>query len=136
MDAKEYLQQIIPLKLSIRDNEKKVKFLREKVNSITSNLSPDKVQSSANKDKIGNAVSEYVDIEHEIVADKAAQKEILDTIKMLKPYEKSVISQYYVNDKTLGEIASDMNRSYSWVSKKHSSGIDHIQEILDKKRDK
>lgn len=131
MDAKEYLLKIAYLDSKIDSNKERVKRFKESAENKTSNLTPNKVQTSTSKEKMADAVCNYTDLEGIIKADEKKKQEIIDTISQLKSYESTVLHKCYVDYKTLPEISAGMSRSYSWVSKKHSSGIKSIQQILD-----
>lgn len=131
MDAKEYLLKIAYLDSKIESNKERVKKYKESAGNKTSNLSPNKVQTSTSKEKMADAVCNYSDLESIIKADEEKKQEIIDTISKLKSYESTVLHKCYVDYKTLPEISAEMKRSYSWVSKKHSSGVKSIQRILD-----
>ena len=131
MKAKEYLRQLVFLECRIVENIERVNCLKDLVENRTSNLSLDKVQSSKNKDKLGDAVCSYAVLEERIRRDEEKKQEILDTIGLLDMDERIVIYQCYVSGKFLREIATDLKRSYSWVAKKHVLGISKIQAVLD-----
>lgn len=133
MQAKQYLMRIVFLDCMIRENEEKVKNLKELAENRTSSLNANKVQATPSKEKMADAVCNYIMLEKHIQECEAKKQEIIDTISLLNPYESAVIYQRYANDKSLGEISRIMHRSYSWVAKVHSSGIKGIQAILDKK---
>ncbi len=131
--AKEYLQSIFFLDSKIDSNKERVKSFKESAENKTSKLSPDKVQTSSSKQKMADAVCSYSDIEKLIKADEKKKQEIIDTISLLSPHESTVLYKCYVDKLTLKETAENISRSYSWVSKMHSSGIKKIQKILDGK---
>lgn len=131
MDAKEYLLKIAYLDSKIDSNKERVKRFKESAENKTSNLTPNKVQTSTSKEKMADAVCNYTDLEGIIKADEEKKQKIIDTIGQLSPHESTVLHKCYVDYKTLPEISAGMSRSYSWVSKKHSSGIKSIQKILD-----
>lgn len=133
MKAQEYLQQIIYLDCTIKENKERIKDLKERAEDKTSKLSPNKVQSSGSKSKVENAVCDYTVLEEQVRRDEEKKQEILNTINLLKPYEKTVVFKRYVNDLTLKEISRDMRRSYSWVSKVHGVAKKKIQAILDER---
>ena len=134
LDAKEYLMQVEYLSCKIRGDRARVKQLRDAAESTTGIANTERVQSSGSGDPMGRAVGSYVDLEAEIRKDEQKLREIIETINQLRGPEKTVIYQYYVMGKFLYEIASDMQKSYSWVSKKHVKGIDGVQDILDSKK--
>lgn len=131
MKAKEYLQRITFLDSKIKSNKEKVKQYKESAENKTSNLSPNKVQTSASKQKMADAVCNYSDLERIIKADEKRRQEIVDTIGRLSPHESTVLYKCYADAMTLWEVSRDMARSYSWVSKMHSKGIKNLQKILD-----
>ncbi len=134
MNAKEYLSKLYYLDSKIKEDKARVKRLKEQAGKRTSNLSPDKVQSSGSQSRQADTICEWVDIERQIAEDEARMQEIINTIETLKPYESTVLYQCYRYDKSLGEISRDMRRSYSWVSKMHGVGIKKIQYILDERK--
>mgnify|MGYP003292165316 CR=1 FL=1 len=133
MTAKEYLQQIVYLDSKIEANREKVQRLKESAEGTTSNLSPNKVQTSTSKQKMADAVINYSDLEKVIKADEEKKQGIIDTIGLLNPYESTVLYKRYVEDKTLWAISMEMSRSYSWVTKVHIAGLKNIQKIINEK---
>ncbi len=131
MNAKEYLENLNSLYLKIQDDKERVEQLKEEAKKRTGTLTPDKVQSSGSQSKTADKVCEWVALEQQIAEDEAKMQGIVDTIGLLKPYEKTVLYKKYKYDKSLGEISREMNRSYSWVSKMHGVGVKKIQKILD-----
>lgn len=134
MKAKEYLQKITFLDSKIDSNKERVMRYKESAENKTSNLSPNKVQTSTSKQKMADAVCSYSDLERIIKADEEKKQEIIDTIGMLNPNESTVLYKCYADAMTLWEISKDMDRSYSWVSKMHSRGVKNIQQILDSRK--
>lgn len=134
MKAKEYLQKITFLDSKIESNKERVRRYKESAENKTSNLSPNKVQTSTSKQKMADAVCSYSDLESIIKADEEERQEIVDTICLLNPNESKVLYKFYVDSMTLWEISKDIARSYSWVSKRSSRGIKNIQKILDSRK--
>ncbi len=133
MEAKEYLSELYYLNTKIKEDKRHVARLKEQADKRTSSLSPDKVQGSGSQQKQANIVCEWVALEQQIAEDEAKAQEIINTINMLRPHERTVVYQCYRYDKSLGEVARDIHRSYSWVTKFHGSGIKRIQQILDER---
>lgn len=133
MKAKEYLQKITFLDSKIESNKEKVQRYKESAEGRTSNLTPNKVQTSSSKQKMADAVCNYSDLEAIIKEDEAKRQEIVDTISLLSPQESTVLFKVYADKKTLWETSREMVRSYSWVSKMHSNGIKSIQKILNER---
>ena len=135
MNAKEYLRRLYYLDCKIKEDKKRVARLKAQADKRTSNLSPDKVQTSGSQSRQADAICEWVDIERQIAEDEARMQEIISTIELLSPYESAVLYQCYRYDKSLGDITRDMpKRSYTWVARKHSEGIKNIQKILDERK--
>lgn len=133
MKAETYLQQLVYLECKIKGNAERVRLLKESAENRTSKLSQDKVQSGGSKDRIGDNVCSYAVLEKRIEEDERKKQEILDTIGLLKPYESAVIYKCYVEQKFLVEIAAEMKKSYSWVTKMHRQGLKRLQAILDER---
>ena len=131
MTAKEYLKQIVFLDCKIEENKERVKTLKESAIKKTSNLTPDKVQASGSKDKMGNAVCSYATLEAEIKEDEAKRNRIIASINLLSPFEATVLYKCYVRGKSLKEIVREVSKSYSWVTKMHGSGLEHLQQLID-----
>jgi DNA-directed RNA polymerase specialized sigma subunit len=117
----------------IEANREKVQRLKESAEGTTSNLSPNKVQTSTSKQKMADAVISYADLEKTIQADEEKKQGIIDTISLLNPYESTVLYKRYVEDKSLWVISREMKKSYSWATKVHSTGIKNIQKIINEK---
>lgn len=135
MEAKEYLQGIFFLDNKIASNKERVKKYKGVAENKVSKLSPDKVQTSSSKQKMADAVCNYSDLESIIQEDEKKKQEIINTITLLNPNESIVLYKYYVDIMSLNEVAEDISRSYSWVSKRHSDGIKNIQKILDSREE-
>ena len=134
MKARHYLSKLYFIECKIRELKSQVRFLKDQAENRTSNLSPDKVQSSGSASRQADAICKWVDMEREIEVEEAKRKEIIDIIESLDADESAVLLQYYRFNKFLKEIASDMNRSYSWVTKVHTDGVRSVQKILDERK--
>lgn len=134
MDAKEYLQKMNYYYSKIEEDKERVEQLKEEAEKRTSSNTPDRVQSSGSNSKMADKVCEWVVIEQQIAEDEKKMQEIVDTIEQLKPYESTVLYRAYKYDKSLGEVARDMHRSYSWVAKIHRIGVKKVQKILDERK--
>lgn len=133
MLAEDYLEKIAYYDACIESCRDRVKNHKEAAEKRTSNLTPNKVQTSPSKEKMADAVVSYSDIEATIKEYEEKRQEIIDTIGTLTPKEAIVLYKRYVDDKTLYGIAREIGRGYSWVSRIHSSGKKSIQKILDKR---
>lgn len=131
MRAKVYLQKITFYDSRIESNQERIKTYKDSAVNKTSNLSPNKVQSSSSKQKMESAVVSYSDLERILKILEKNRQEIIDDIGLLEPLESTVLYKCYVDKKTLWEVADDMEKSYSWVTKVHSNGMRNLQNILD-----
>lgn len=134
MNAQEYLEELYFLYNKIRDDKREVERLKGEADKRTSSLSPDKVQSSGSNSKMADKVCEWVVIEQQIADDEAKMQEILNTLNMIKPFERTILYKKYKYDKSLDEVAREIKRSYSSVSKAHTRGLEQVQKILDERK--
>lgn len=93
----------------------------------------EKVQAPRNLQKIPDAICNYIDIENEIRALRQERQEIINTLEQLSTYEYEVLYKLYVEDSTLKEVAYAFRKSYEWAKTWRTKGLNHLQEILDKK---
>ncbi len=134
MNAQEYLEELYFLYNKIRDDKREVERLKGEADKRTSSLSPDKVQSSGSNSKMADKVCEWVVIEQQIAEDEVKMQEILNTLNMIKPFERTILYKKYKYDKSLDEVAREIKRSYSSVSKAHTRGLEQVQKILDERK--
>ncbi len=137
MKAKTYLLQIQRYDEMINNKLVELQKWRNIATDISVKLSGDKVQTSGNGDKIGNAVSNYVTIEQEIneaVFELAKlRSEIIRTIEVLNVTYYDVLHKIYVQGLQLWEVADIYKKSYSWITTTHSRAIKALQAILDER---
>ena len=137
MKAKTYLLQIQRYDEMINNKLVELQKWRDIATDISVKLSGDKVQTSGNGDKIGNAVSNYVTIEQEIneaVFELAKlRSEIIRTIEVLNVTYYDVLHKIYVQGLQLWEVADIYKKSYSWITTTHSRAIKALQAILDER---
>jgi len=133
VNAEDYLGKISYYDACIESCRDRIKKLKETAEKRTSNLTPNKVQSSPSKEKMADAVISYSDIEATMKDYEEKRQEIIDTIGSLKPNEAIVLHKRYVDDKTLKGIAKEAGRAYEWASRHHRSGKKDIQRILDER---
>ena len=139
MRSKEYLLQIYKLDKLIQAKLDEIQRLKS--SAISSSMPvTEKVQSSPRGDRLEKTVAAYVDMEGELYQDlidiQAQRREILDTMAMLPGIEYAIIYDLYVNYLPINIVEEKMDRSYSFVSKRHSRGLKRIQEILDERNER
>ncbi len=137
MNAKDYLQRVRKIDRLIENKLAEALHWKTVAMGTSTNSEGERVQSSGSKQKMADAVARYVDIESEINAeiDKLAnvRREIVLTIEALPVDEYDMLYQVYVNCKELQDVATDMDKSYSWATTIHGRALAHLQKILDER---
>ena len=137
MNAKDYLQRVRKIDRLIENKLAEALHWKTVAMGTSTNSEGERVQSSGSKQKMADAVAKYVDIESEINAeiDKLAnvRREIVLTIEALPVDEYDMLYQVYVNCKELQDVATDMDKSYSWATTIHGRALAHLQKILDER---
>lgn len=105
--------------------------------NITANMGGDRVQSTASKSKMADAIEKCILMEDEIAdaVDKLIEEKqsIVNTIeKLYSPMEYKILHMRYIQHISLKDIADKLNRDYSWVTTTHGRALKHIQNILDR----
>lgn len=86
-------------------------------------------------DKVGDSVSEYVDIEMETDLKNllTQRQQMIDLMRQLKNKDQfAVLWESYVMNRSNQEIADLMDRSQTWVSTVKQRALDGLDEILAK----
>ena len=86
-------------------------------------------------DKVGDSVSEYVDIEMETDLKNllTQRQQMIDLMRQLKNKDQfTVLWESYVINRSNQEIADLMDRSQTWVSTVKQRALDALDEILAK----
>lgn len=86
-------------------------------------------------DKVGDSVSEYVDIEMEADLKNllTQRQQMIDLMRQLKNKDQfTVLWESYVMNRSNQEIADLMDRSQTWVSTVKQRALDGLDEILAK----
>ncbi len=150
MKAKEYLRQIEKLDTLIKNKMTE----RIKWEDIACSVTPqsqsvtvkrkgklqrenmESVQSSGNPQKMSNAIERYIDIEKEIDSLFETKKDILSVIEQLEVSEYDLLHKAYVQYIELTDIATMLDKSYSWVTTVHGRALKSVQKILDERENK
>lgn len=137
MRAEVFMEQYEKMSAMIETKKLQIINLKESATRTTVQGFEERVQSSGSKDKIGNAVADYTDKEHELEwqvnEHQKVQTEIEKLLECLPTAEYKVLYKRYIECKELYIIADEVKKSYSWVSKKKRKGLKHVQEILDER---
>lgn len=135
MTAKDYLNQIKDIKLTIRKEQERLAELKEMaMNTGTKELKQDVVQSSIKNAGLEDSVGSYVDYEQKIYKRIEAYLELVDTIvdeiyKLNCNYKiKNALSLRYVYCLSMKDIANQMGYSFDWVRHIISQGLELFEE--------
>lgn len=121
MTAKEYLSEVQRLQTIIEQKQDRIKEYRQIAASPHSaQLSPVKVQTSVQVDRIGDIVSKIADLEAEVQNDLFNlldfQNKIINQIQGLKnPNHIKLLYKKYVEGKDFQTIAGEMNFTYQYT---------------------
>lgn len=137
MQAETFLSQVEKIDLMIENKRaevKKLKILAYGMNG--SGVDKDRVMASGH-DKISESVARYLDLERQIEADIdkliATKQDVINVIEKLKANEYDLLYKVYIQYLTLGEVAIDKKKSYSWATTTHKRAKANVQKILDER---
>ena len=134
MTAKEYLKQVEKIDLMIKNKLIEREQALALALSVTSHLTPDKVQSSSSQQKMAEAVERYVSLETEIdnCIDELfdTKKEIISKIEKLEARYYDILHKVYIQYLEYKDIAKQCDRSYSWVSMMHDKALQQFEEMF------
>lgn len=134
MNAYDFLEQIEKIDTLINNKLIEVAQWKALAISTTSNLNPDKVQSTGSQQKMAEAVEHYLDIEKEIneCIDTLydVKRDVLSKIEKLKADEYDMLHKVYVQYMPVKVVAEKYDKSYSWAIKLHARAIKHLEEVL------
>ena len=137
MKAKEYLRQLQKLDRLIENKLAEKEQWRAIATSTTTQLTPDKVQSTSNPHKMADAIHKIIEIEAEIDAcvDRLVdtKREVISTIERLNPTEYDLLHKVYVQFFTFDEVADKKGKSYSWVTTVHGRALKNVQRLIDER---
>lgn len=132
VNAKQYLKQAYKLNELIESDKEELETLRSLSESISGDMTQERVQTSASNDKIANIISKIVDLENEI-HDEIEQliklkKEIRDVINKLDSVNEKLVLKYrYLMFFQWEEICDKMNYSLRQIHRIHDSALDNIE---------
>lgn len=134
MTAKQYLQQIKKINVVINCKQKELDSLNDLTQSITNSYKFDSVQSSGDKDKIGNAVAKMIDLQRSINEDidrlVDLKREIMNKIETLDGTYLDLLYKRYFEFKTWETIAVEIGYTYQWVCELHGKALQKLQNNL------
>lgn len=137
MTAKEYLLQVKKLDMMISNKLMEVEHWKSIATSTTTSGDGERVQASGSQQKMADAVARYMDIERDINAaiDELVDRrqEIITTIERLPVIEYDILHKFYVQFRTLEDIAIEYGKSYRWITTMHGRALANVQKILNEK---
>ena len=128
MNTKQYLNQVRRYDRMINNKLSEIYQLKTLATSISVATDADRVQSSGNKDRMGNVVARLVDIERE--TDKLIQvytekRQVIisqiDSMEDINFYD--VLFHRYIEGKTFEAISDDMHYSWRQVMRIHDDAL-------------
>ena len=136
MTAKEYLRQYRDADDAINAKLDQIHRLRELATKTTQTLTPDRVRSSGEQDKVAAIVAKIVDIEREVDRDidglREIKRQVERAIAMVPDVkQRKVLARRYINGQTWERIAVDLDLSYQWVCELHGRALQNISVPLD-----
>lgn len=135
MKAKEYLMQIKKLDRLVENKLVELEQWKALATSVTQQLTPDRVQTSGNQQKMADAVCKIIEIEAELDAciDRLVntRREVTKTLERLNAGYYDILHKVYVQGQTMDEYALHSGKTYGWAKKKHSRALKRLQNVLD-----
>lgn len=134
MKTQDYLKQVERLDRMIQNKLAEIKQLRGMATSITIAPKTVNVQTSTDKDRMGNAIAKIIDLETETdnMVNKYIQKrrEIVNQIDSVKDTNMyHVLSERYIARKDLSVIAVEMGYSFKQICRIHNKALTEFEEM-------
>lgn len=118
----------------INNKLQEVEEWRSKCEYSGTSYGTERVQSSPASPKVESALDMYISVKQEKMKEiaelEAEKKAIISDIEKLPPNEYSVIYKRYVQNKSFYQIASEMDKSYSWCTWTHSKALEYLQRLM------
>ena len=138
MKAKDYLKQLQKLDKLIENKLAEKEQWRAIATSTTQQMTPDRVQSSGNPQKMADAICRIIEIETEIdrYVDSLVdtKREVISTLERLNPTEYDLLHKVYVQYFTFEEVADKQGKTYSWATTVHGRALKNVQRMLDERK--
>lgn len=135
MNAETFLEQYGDIKAMIERKKRLKEKAEAQAEDMTSHLTPDKVQSSGNLQKMAEAVAEALDLDKEIKAlfiqKNEVRKLIEGVINQVKGKPGEVLYEKYLILTPEEEIAKVIDRTEDTVYRLLKEGKEKVQKILD-----
>ena len=136
MRARAYLGKLNKLDRLIANKQAEIDRWESVALDCSVHMNGERVQSSGSKQRMANAVENYVDLAEElreaIHSAELERQSIISTIELLPVNQYDVLFRIYVQGLQLKQVEADMNRSHTWVCTTHRKALVNLQKILDK----
>ena len=134
MTTKQYLNQIHRIDKMINNKLSEIYQLKNLACSISISDNSERVQTSSDKDSLGNAVSKIVDLEREVndCIDKFSEKRrnIITQIDSLEnDMYYQVLFSRYIEQKTFEKIAEDNEYSVRQILRIHGDALSEFERL-------
>lgn len=132
MNAKQFLRQAYKLNELIESDKEELENLRSLSESISGDMTQERVQTSASSDKIVNIIAKIVDLENEIHDEIeqliALKKQIRDVINKLENINEKLVLKYrYLMFFQWEEICDKMHYSPRQIHRFYDSALENIE---------
>ena len=139
MNAKDFLLRPSQLECNIDITATEILKLRsqaEKTNAVLSHVVGGKGTNKDFSAVVDRIIELEVNLERLTAEWIKATKEVQTVIEMLPdPKKRTVLHKHYQENKTLVQIAGEINYTEQYVRKLHFEAINEVQEIIDKKEE-
>jgi DNA-directed RNA polymerase specialized sigma subunit len=134
MTAKVYLEKLHSLDIKINQKLEELNALKHRSVSISVNTDTERVQTSGSGDKIGNIVSQIVDLDEEINREIDSFYErkhvVINQIQALDDANYiQVLFKKYIQFKSNKEVAQEMQFSAAYVSEVHKTALTAFESV-------
>lgn len=131
MTAKEWLGRARKLRLRLSALEDSKQRSYALAVSSTAGLG-ERVSGGEPGDKLAAYTEMSIAVDRQIEKLEQTRAEILQVIGQVEDNTlATLLTEYYVNDKTWEEVAVQMQYSWRWVRRLHVRALEQVQEILD-----
>ena len=132
INAKQFLRQAYKLNELIESDKEELENLRSLSESISGDMTQERVQTSASSDKSVNIIAKIVDLENEIHDEIeqliALKKQIRDVINKLENINEKLVLKYrYLMFFQWEEICDKMHYSPRQIHRFHDSALENIE---------
>ena len=136
MTAKEYLRQYRDADDAINAKLDQIHRLRELATKTTTAMSPARVKSSGEPDKLAGIIARIVDMEREVDDSidrlQDTKRQVEEAISGVRDArERKVLTLRYINGLRWEEIAVRLVYHYRWVLELHGRGLRAVEKNME-----